>query len=78
MNSYDQATALHETLDKLVPWVAFGYGALMIFVAQQPALMKLAETRIPEPHRSRFLSHIPLAWGCLFAGGIWILQDLWT
>lgn len=75
---YMASHALHEWLDKLVPWVAFGYGCIMIFVFQQPALVKLAQTRIPEPHRSRFLSHMPLAWICLFAGGLWILQDLWV
>jgi hypothetical protein len=70
--------ALHETLDKLVPWTAFVYGVVMVFVFQSPMLLRLAETRIPEPHRSRFLAHMPLAWVCLFVGGLWILQDIWV
>jgi hypothetical protein len=78
MLPYETALPLHETLDKLVPWIAFAYGCVMVFVFQHPSLLKLAETRIPEPHRTRFFAHLPLAWICLFAGGLWILQDLWT
>ncbi len=78
MPPYETANSLHETLDKLVPWIAFAYGCIMVFVFQHPTLLKLAQTRIPEPHRTRFFSHLPLAWICLFAGGLWILQDLWT
>ncbi len=73
--------ALHETLDKIIPWLAFGYGAVMIFVLQilmdSPAFAKMANERIPEPHRSRFFSHLPLAWICLLVGSAWILQGLW-
>lgn len=78
MGLHDSAIPLHETLDKLIPWIAFAYGCFMVFVFQHPSMLKLAETRIPEPHRTRFFSHLPLAWICLFAGGLWILQDLWT
>ncbi|MBN8539082.1 MAG: hypothetical protein J0L82_01750 [Deltaproteobacteria bacterium] len=69
--------AFHETLDKIVPWLAFAYGAVMILVLSQPKLIQLANERLPEPHRSRFLAHGPLAWICLFVGATWILQGLW-
>jgi hypothetical protein len=49
----------------------------MVFVFQSPTFVKLAETRLPEPHRSRFLAHAGLGWICLFVGGLWILQGLW-
>lgn len=65
-------------LDAIVPWVAFLYGCVMIFVFQNQTLMKLAETRIPEPHRSRFLSNIRLGWVSFVVGGVWILQNLWA
>lgn len=68
---------LQVLLDNLVPWVAFGYGCIMVFVMQNPTLMHLARTRIPEPHRSRFLAHSLMGWVCLFAGGLWIVQSLW-
>ena len=69
--------AFTDALDKVVPWVSFAYGCLMVFVFQSPTLVKLAETRLPEPHRSRFLAHAGLGWICLFVGGLWILQGLW-
>jgi hypothetical protein len=73
--------ALQETLDKLVPWLAFSYGAIMVFVLQflmdRPQFSQMARERIPEPHRTRFLAHLPLAWICLLAGSAWILQGLW-
>lgn len=77
MPIHASAKDLQTTLDILVPWLAFAYGIVMVFVFQSPRLMELARTRIPEPFRSRFLAHGALGWVCLVVGGLWILQSLW-
>lgn len=77
-DSMKESLLTPHVLDSLVPWVAFIYGSIMIFVFQNQTLVKLAETRIPEPHRSRFLSNIRLGWVSFVVGGVWIIQNLWA
>jgi hypothetical protein len=67
----------HELLDLYVPWMAFGYGAIMLVVLSQPRLMALAEQRLPPQLLTQFRAHQKLAWICLVIGSIWLLQGAW-
>jgi hypothetical protein len=63
-----------QNLDFLTMWLAFSYGALLFFVLETP-WMKKVERRYPES----FLilrHHQPIAFFCLWFGGLWILQDI--
>ena len=66
-----------EKLDLLFPFVVTAYGAAMTFVLNTPALVELAETRLPYAVNQQIKGHRGLALICLVAGGLWSLQNLW-
>jgi len=49
----------------------------MTFVLNTPALVELAETRLPYAVNQQIKGHRGLALICLVAGGLWSLQNIW-
>ncbi len=66
-----------ETLDRILPLVMAGYGAVMTLVLHTRFFMELAETRLPESLNQQFRAHRGLGIICLIVGGLWSLQNLW-
>lgn len=66
-----------EKLDLLFPFVVFAYGCFMTFVLNHPALMELAENRMPHSVLQQMRGHRVLALVCLGVGSIWSLQNIW-
>jgi len=64
-------------LDYIFPFVVFFYGALLTFVLNTPALMKLAEEKFPPQLHQQMNNHRILAIVCLVVGALWSLQHLW-
>lgn len=65
----------HE-LDFLFPFIVFGYGAMMTFVLNNQALLKLAEEKFPAQLVQQMNAHRYLAVICLVVGSLWSLQNL--
>jgi hypothetical protein len=68
---------LPEKLDLIFPFVVLAYGTMMTFVLHHPALMELAETRLPKDVLSQMKGHRVLGLICLVTGAFWSLQNLW-
>jgi hypothetical protein len=66
-----------KELDYIFPFVVFGYGALMMFVLNSPALMKMAEKNLSSELFSSFQSKRVLSVVCFIIGGLWSLQNIW-
>jgi hypothetical protein len=66
-----------EKLDFIFPFLVFGYGAVMTLVLNTPALVELAEHRLPPEVAQQFKAHRGLGLICLVLGGLWSLQNLW-
>ena len=67
----------YQELDFIFPFFVLAYGALLTFVLNVPALMKLAEERFPLPLLKQLNMHRGLALVCLVIGSIWSLQNIW-
>ncbi len=63
-------------IDLLFPFFVFAYGALVTFVLHIPALIQLAEERLPPAMLTQIQAHRHLAFICLFVGSLWSLQNL--
>lgn len=68
---------LPAQLDAIFPYLCFAYGALMTFTLNVPALVRIADERLPEPMITQWKAHRGLAMTCLCVGALWILQNLW-
>ena len=68
---------LPSNLDALFPWVCFAYGAMMTITLNVPALVRIADERLPAELATQWKSHRALAMVCLWVGAAWILQNLW-
>lgn len=66
-----------QKLDFIFPFVVLAYGFLVTFVLSLPALVQIAEQRLPEPLLKQLMGHRFLAMICLVVGGVWSLQNLW-
>lgn len=66
-----------EQLDLIFPFFVLAYGALVTAVTHIPALIELAETRMPPVLADQLKLHQGLALVCLVVGGIWSLQNIW-
>ena len=64
-------------LDRIFPYICFGYGAVMSFALNAPALVRIADERLPEQMVAQWRGNKGFAMICLFVGAIWILQNLW-
>jgi hypothetical protein len=67
----------YKELDFLFPFFVLAYGALMTFVLNTPALMRLAEEKFPHELLQQMNMHRTLAVVCLVIGSLWTLQNLW-
>lgn len=65
-----------EALDKIFPFVVFGYGFVITGVLNSP-LSDLAETRLPARMATQLRAHRGLALVSLVIGALWSLQTLW-
>ena len=70
-------STLPAQLDIAFPYVCFIYGAVMTFVLNIPALVRIADERLPGPLVAQWKSHSLFATVSMFVGAIWILQNLW-
>lgn len=66
-----------EKLDFIFPFVVFGYGMIMTLVLSTPALVELAERRLPPALYQQLKAHRALGLICLGVGALWTLQNLW-
>lgn len=64
-------------IDAIFPYVCFAYGAVMTFVLSSDPLNRIADEKLPAALLTQWRSHRPLAFVCLVAGTVWILQNLW-
>ena len=65
-----------ETLDKIFPFIVFGYGFILTGILNSP-LSELAETRLPARVAVQMKAHRGLALVCLGVGFLWSMQSLW-
>jgi hypothetical protein len=65
-----------QELDYYFPFLVFFYGLLISFVLQIPALLKIADDRLPRQMVSQLKAHTGLAFFCLVIGSLWSLQNL--
>jgi len=68
----------YKELDFIFPFIVLAYGALITFVLNTPALIKIAEKRLNHDLLKQMNAHRQLAFVCLIIGGIWSLQNLWV
>lgn len=67
----------YKELDFIFPFIVLFYGALMTFVLNSPALMKIADQRFTPELRQQMRMHRGLALVSLVVGALWSLQNLW-
>jgi hypothetical protein len=67
----------YQELDFFFPFFVFLYGALMTFVLNSPALVRLSQERFPSALVTQMENHRYLAVICLVVGSLWSLQNLW-
>lgn len=67
----------YKELDFIFPFFVLAYGALMTFVLNSPALMRLAEERFPHRMLQQMQLHRGLGVICLLVGAAWSLQNIW-
>jgi len=67
----------YQELDRIFPFVVFGYGLIMSLVLNFEPFMRLAEERLPHHLCQSFRSHRFLGLICLVVGSLWSLQNLW-
>lgn len=65
-----------EKLDFIFPFIVFGYGVIMVFVLESPAMVRLGEQRLGQVFQN-MKQHRHLAWICFFVGGLWSAQNIW-
>jgi hypothetical protein len=68
---------LPNNLDQLFPYVCFSYGVLITFTLNVPALVRIADERIPLELLAQMRGHRVLAMASMWIGALWILQNLW-
>ncbi len=73
----DYQPFLPAQLDFAFPYVCFVYGAIMTFVLNIPALVRIAEEKMPAAAVAQWKSHSFFAAISMFVGAFWILQNLW-
>lgn len=66
-----------SALDQIFPYVCFFYGAVMTVTLNVPALVRIADEKLPSPLAAQWKAHRVLGLICLFVGALWILQNLW-
>ncbi len=64
-------------LDAIFPYICFAYGAMMTFTLNMPALVRIADEKLPPELAAQWKGHRTLGAICLVVGGLWILQNLW-
>lgn len=67
----------YQRLDFFFPFFVFLYGALVTTALHLPALVRLAEERLPMELKRQLHLHRGLALFCLVLGSLWSLQNLW-
>jgi hypothetical protein len=65
-----------QKLDFIFPFVVFFYGLLMVFVLENPVLVKIGEERMGQAFHN-LMKHKNLGWVCFFVGGLWAAQNVW-
>jgi hypothetical protein len=66
---------IHQ-LDFYFPFLVFAYGLLISIALQIPALLKIADDRLPRHFVTQLKGHSALAWICLIVGSLWSLQNI--
>lgn len=64
-------------LDAIFPYICFAYGAVMTVTTNLPALVRIADEKLPSHLASQWKAHGTLGAICLGVGALWILQNLW-
>ena len=65
-----------ESLDYYFPFIVLIYGIMIGLVTHLPALLQLAEEKMPPRFVEQLKAHRVLAVICLFVGSLWSLQNL--
>lgn len=65
-----------DILDYYFPFIVFAYGLFYILVSESKIFLAKGKEVLGSYHPT-FLSHKPLAWICLFVGGLWALQNIY-
>jgi hypothetical protein len=66
-----------QAIDTVFPYVCFLYGSVMTFVLNIPALVRIADERLPQNLAAQWKGHRALAFTCMLVGAAWTLQNLW-